>query len=354
MRQSERVTIKHVAQQAGVSTQTVSRVINERPDVASETRKRVLGVIQSLGYQPSELARSLIQRRSYMIGVVTAGLKFIGGPGRALNGITSAAEELGYALLLKELSSFDSDNFTSHQIRPLIQSLLARQVDGILWAVPDVGDNHAWVEKEIDAVQSPIVFLSMQTRPNLPVVCFDNYLGGQLATQHLLDLGRQCIGHISGPLDWWEARERKRAWEDTLRTAGQEPETGLCVTGNWSAQSGAEAFIQLLDSFPALDGIFVANDQMALSVLQIACRRGLCIPDDLAVVGFDDLAESAYFWPPLTTIRQDQTELGRCAVYELVNRVEALHDGIRLPDPLSVVLTPQLMIRESSRQTVTT
>src|SRR5512145_3062250 len=126
---NRRPTIKQVAKVAGVSTQTVSRVINDRPDVASETRERVLLTINELGYQPSALARSLIQQRSYTLGVVTAGLKHI-GPSRTLNGITSAAEEAGYALLLKELPRFDAED-----IVPIFQSLLFRHVDDIIWAV---------------------------------------------------------------------------------------------------------------------------------------------------------------------------------------------------------------------------
>jgi len=352
MLHQQRVTIKDVAKAANVSTQTVSRVVNERPDVAPDTRKRVLEIIENLGYQPSELARSLIQQRSYMLGVVTAGLKYIGGPGRALNGITTAAEDMGYALLLKEIP-----HFTANNIQTLIQSLLARQVDGILWAVPEIGDNHAWIKNELSKLRVPAVFLSMQARPGVASVAFDNYTGGRLATQHLVEIGRRRIGHIAGPVDWWEARERVRAYEDTLSEAGllsytsegeQRRGQSAIVYGNWSAQSGAEAFQQMMDTYPDLDAVFVANDQMALSVLRQACRRNLRVPIDLAVVGFDDLAESSYFWPSLTTIRQDQSRLGYRGVVELVNRIESLMDGIVPPDPVAVILTPELIVREST------
>src|SRR5512140_573228 len=130
-----RATIKGVASEAGVSTQTVSRVINGRPDVSHETRQRVQGAIERMRYQPSALARSLIQQRSYTLGVVTAGLKYI-GPSRTLSGITAAAEQAGYALLLKELPRFDTDDVT-----PIFEALISRHVDGIIWAVPEVGEN---------------------------------------------------------------------------------------------------------------------------------------------------------------------------------------------------------------------
>src|SRR5574341_166029 len=136
-----RATIKEVASVAGVSTQTVSRVINERPDVSPETRRRVQEVIKELGYQPSALARSLIRQRSHTLGVVTAGLRYI-GPSRTLSGIASAVEGAGYSLLLKELPSFGTDD-----VLPIIQSFLSRHVDGIIWAVPEVGENHAWVDQ---------------------------------------------------------------------------------------------------------------------------------------------------------------------------------------------------------------
>src|SRR5512136_1887595 len=216
MNLNKRATIKQVAKVANVSTQTVSRVINDRPDVAPETRARIKQIIDELDYHPSALARSLIQQRSYTLGVVTAGLKYI-GPSRTLNGITSKAEELGYALLLEELPRFDTEN-----IKPLLQNLLARHVDGIVWAVPQVGDNRRWVDEILNDVPVPVVFLTMQARAGVSTVSVDNYAGGVLATRHLLEQGYRQIGHIAGPLDWWEARQRKQAWQETLEKAGKK------------------------------------------------------------------------------------------------------------------------------------
>jgi LacI family transcriptional regulator len=341
MNSNKRTTIKQVAKMAGVSTQTVSRVINDRPDVSPETRERIQQVIEELDYHPSALARSLIQQRSYTLGVVTAGLKYI-GPSRTLNGITNKAEELGYALLLEELPQFDTED-----IKPLLQNLLARHVDGIVWAVPEVGNNRRWVEEILNDVPVPVVFLTMQPRPGVSTVSVDNYPGGALATQHLLEQGRRQIGHISGPLDWWEARQRKQAWQDTLEKAGFKVADDHWAEANWSSSSGEVAFEQLLRSYPEMDALFSANDQMALSVLQVANRRGIRIPHDLAVVGFDNIAESAYFWPALTTINHNQHELGCRAVQELVNQVEALHRNEKI-EPQNILLLTELIIRESS------
>ncbi len=338
----KRPTIKEVALAAGVSTQTVSRVINGRPDVSPETRQRVQEIIKQLEYQPSALARSLIQQRSYTLGVVTAGLKFI-GPSRTLNGITNKAEQLGYSLLLKELPRFEANN-----IVPLLQSLLARHVDGIIWAVPEIGDNRDWLEEHLPDQQVPFVFLAMRPIPNVTVVSVDNYLGAQMATKHLLEQGHLHVGHIAGPLDWWEARQRMEGWQDTLKEAGIQVSDRHWVEGNWSSASGAEAIQELLEKYPEMDAVFVANDQMALSVMQAACKQGLRIPHDLAVVGFDGLPEAPYYWPPLTTVQQDQHKLGCIAVQEVVEIIENNWQGKPATEPKNILLQPTLKVRESS------
>src|SRR5512139_4035764 len=188
-----RATIKEVASVAGVSTQTVSRVVNDRPDVSPETRKKVQEVIRELSYQPSALARSLISQRSHTLGVVTAGLRHI-GPSRTLSGITSAAEEAGYSLLLKELPDFDTED-----VSPIFSAFLSQHVDGIIWAVPEVGENRKWVDQPPADVDIPLVYIAMEPRENLSIVSVDNYLGGRMAMSRLLEQGCRRIGHISGP-----------------------------------------------------------------------------------------------------------------------------------------------------------
>jgi len=336
-----RATIKKVASVAGVSTQTVSRVINERPDVSPETRKKVQKVIEELSYRPSTLARSLIQQRSYTLGVVTFGLKHI-GPSRTLNGIADKADELGYMLLMKELESFDTN-----KIDGVINSLLARQVDGILWVAPEIDDTHAWVDDGLDIFPIPIVFTAMKPRKGVSSVAIDNYQGAVLATKHLMGCGCKKIGHISGPLAWWEANERKRGWCDTLKAAGYEVLETHSAEGNWSSASGEQAFFQLLESFPDMDGVFVGNDQMALSVLREVHRRGILVPDQLAVVGYDNIAESAYFFPSLTTVSQDLQLLGGEAIQNIVEMIQARREN-RFAVTQSKLIQPALVIRESS------
>lgn len=340
---SKRVTIKDVAQAAGVSTQTVSRVMNKFSYVSEETRQRVEEVVAQLGYRPSTLARSLIQQRSYTLGVVTFGLKHI-GPSRTLNGVADKADDLGYMLLMKELDSYSSD-----RIDNVIDSLLARQVDGILWVAPEIGDNHAWVDENMEKIPVPVLFIAMQPRKGVSSVATDNYQGAVMATRHLLECGRKKIGHISGPLSWWEADERKRGWQETMNAEGFDIVIEkYCAEGNWSSASGEQAFVQLLDSYPDMDAVFVANDQMALSVLREALRRGIRVPEQLAVVGFDNIAESAYFYPSLTTISQDLQMLGEQAVQNVVEMIQARQEN-RPVIAQSMFIQPTLIVRESSK-----
>jgi LacI family transcriptional regulator len=343
----KRPTIKLVASAAGVSTQTVSRVINDRPDVSPETRERVLNVIEEMGYQPSALARSLIQQRSYTLGVVTAGLKYI-GPSRTLSGITNAAEEAGYSLLLKELPSFDSNH-----VVPILQEFLSRHVDGIIWAVQEVGENRDWLKNPPVDLEIPIVFLTMEPREQVSMVSIDNYQGGRMVMAHLFEQGYKNIGHISGPLEWWEARQRMAAWKDALTEKGIKIQDSHWIEGNWSSASGAVAIEKLFQQYPEMDAVFAANDQMALSVIQAACQKNLRIPEDLGVVGFDNLSESPYFCPPLTTVQLDQQNLGKVAVEGIVNIIEAGWQKKEVSEPLSVIFNPTLVIRQSSSRHVT-
>ena len=348
----KRVTIKQVAEEAGVSTQTVSRVVNDRPDVAPETRRRVKEVIKKLGYQPSQAARSLSRGLSYSLGVVAFGIEFF-GPSRALSGIERQAAELGYSPLLYLVREPES-----HDVVKIIDDLLSRHVDGIIWAVPEIGNNRDWLEEQFSALPVPAVFHSMEQRPGLSVVCVDNHLGGRLATQHLIKQGYHKIGHITGPMAWWEARERARGWRDAMSAAGltgagpieDAPDLGreLVVFGSWEAAAGEEGLNQLLERRPDVEAVFVGNDQMALGALQSARKHGLRIPEDLAIVGFDGIPEAAYFWPPLTTVSQPLYDVGCASVAELTRMIKASRQGDTAVEPKTTMLQPELIVRESS------
>lgn len=342
MARKKRVTIRQVAQTAGVSKMTVSRVLNDKPDVSPDTRRLVKQVIEELGYQPSHAARSLSQGQSCSIGVVAYGIEYF-GPSRAVSGIEKQASELGYTPLLYLLRQPESNN-----VARILADLLSRHVDGIIWAVPEIGGNRAWVERQIPQLPVPLVFLSMEPQPGLSVVCVDNYLGGRIAAGHLLDQGYEDIGLIAGPLLWWEAKERVRGCRDTLEEAGIVVEDKEVVSGTWSAASGQRGLNKLLEQRSDVDAVFIGNDQMALGAFQAARKRGLRVPDDLAIVGFDDVPEAAYFQPPLTTVSQPLFDAGCTSVKELHRLIEEGNREETEAQTRTILLQPELVIRESS------
>ena len=188
----------------------------------------------------------------------------------------------------------------------------------------------------------------MEPRENLSVVLIDNYLGGGKAMAHLLNQGYRHIGHISGPLDWWEARQRMKAWQDALEEAGTRFQDAAWVEGNWSSASGARAAEKLFEQYADMDSILVANDQMALGAMQIIHQKGLRIPQDIGIVGFDNIPEFAFFWPALTTVNHDQFNLGKVAVEETIKIIELSRQGLVPISPKTVTLEPTLVVRGSS------
>ncbi len=339
---SRQVTISQVAKEAGVSSQTVSRVVNNRQEITPETRQHVQEVIKRLGYQPNAIARSLIQRRSHTLGVVTSGLEYF-GPSHLLIGVEQGANQAGLSILLNLIHQPETRDIGS-----IVNSLLSRQVEGIIWAVPEIGDNRSWFRENLPQLAIPVVFLSTQPRENLNVVEIDNRQGAFIATRHLLERGYRKIGHIAGPLTWWAASERRRGWQDALTAAGVPFGDDKIVEGNWSAESGEIGLHGLLAKFPDVQAVFACNDQMALGLMRAARSLGKRIPEDLAVVGFDDIPESAFYYPPLTTIRQGLYELGHIAVQTFMKLRQADQKDEAMTAAHTVLLQPQLVIREST------
>lgn len=345
MKQPKKVTIKDVAQAAGVSTQTVSRVINNRPEVLPETRAHVQKIIAELGYAPNVIARSLSRGRSNTLGVVGYGLNYFGSTS-TLTGIEQKTNELGFSLLLTLL-----DQFQPAHIDRILNHLLSRQVDGIIWTVPGQAQIIEWMTAKVQNVPVPVVFLNKPGHEDHLVVNLDSQYGGRLATQHLLEQGYRQIGIITGPTDWWEAQEREKGWRAVMREAGFDNDELelLKAAGDWSAASGDMGLHTLYERCPDLDAVFASNDQMALGALQAARRLGLRVPQDLGVVGFDDLPEAAYFYPSLTTIRQSSEKLGALAVETITEAIKYRQKNKPFAPSLSQI-KPRLIIRKSSKK----
>lgn len=337
------VTLQDVATLAGVSIKTVSRVVNNQGEISEATRQRVLAAIDELGYKPNVLARSLVNRRTDTLAVVAWGIEYF-GPSRTIVGVEQQADELGYSLILSLVSHPDDPN----QER-ILDTLLARRVDGIIWSVPQVGDNRNWLRAGLLERLPPIVFLSMQSQPGLTITAVNNFSGARQATQHLIDQGRRKIAIITGPTAWWEARERFAGWKSTMEESGLTASPSLIVESYWSAAGGERAMQQLLKQTPDIDAVFASSDQIALGALGAIHQSGRRVPQDLAIVGFDNTPESAFYWPPLTTIYQKLVNVGHIAVQNLHQMIEARRQQKGYLEPALTLIEPELIVRASSK-----
>lgn len=322
--------ITDVAALAGVSYQTVSRVLHDSPQVSAETRERVLAAIRQLDYRPNSMARALVTGRSNTVGVVSFDTTLY-GPASTLFGIERAAHEAGYAVSVTSLHALNR-----RTVLAAIQQLRDQGVDGVAVIAP--------LRAGIDALRHlssdfPVVAVSAGPDTGIPVAAVDQKAGAVAATQHLLQLGHRTVWHIGGPPDWKEAEERISGWRSALKAAGASiPEP---LSGDWTPRSGYELGRELL-RIPEVTAVFVANDQMALGLLSAWHEAGRQVPRELSVVGFDDIPEAAYFTPPLTTIRQDFPELGRRCLRVLLARVDGEAVQTR------VVVPPELVVRAST------
>jgi LacI family transcriptional regulator len=266
-----------------------------------------------------------------------------------LTGIEQQANELGYSISLNLLHHPDTNN-----VDYILNGLLAHQVAGIIWAIPEISDNRAWVQAPLPDSEVPVVLVSGMAGPtSLPLVGIDNRAIGRMATEHLLAGGLHSIGIITGPPAWWEAQERQQGWCEALDEHGLAVENRFVAVGDWSPTSGERGLRQLLDQNPAIDAVFVSNDQMALGALHAAHRLGLRVPEDLSIAGVDNIPESAHFWPPLTTVRQRLREAGAWSVQMLVQAIGGVPQGSQDETISNVtLLKSELVIRESTRPIV--
>jgi DNA-binding LacI/PurR family transcriptional regulator len=322
-----------VAALAGVSHQTVSRVINGHPNVAPHTRERVERAIAELGYRPNIAARALVTGSTRTIGLVTVKINQY-GPAQTMVGLEKAARAAGYSLSVSIL-----DDASAGAMRDAVDRFVAQRVDGIV--ALSTYDDAAEALRTLDP-PVPLVTVQVGGAEDRPSVGVDQAAGARLATRHLLDLGHRTVHHVSGPADSQEARGRIDGWRAELLAAGAPvPERLL---GDWTPAAGYAAGRLLAARIRGgedVTAVFLANDQMALGLLAAMHEEGLDIPRDISVVGFDDLPEAPYFTPPLTTVRQDFAELGRRGVQLVLARLkgEDLH-----PE----AVPPALLVRAST------
>lgn len=319
--------MRDVAKAAGVSHQTVSRVINDHPSLRDETKRRVLEVMAELNYRPNRAARALVTSKSHTIGVL-ASHRSEYGPATMIEGIENAAKDRGYFASTVNLAGSDDS-----AIRAGLDHLMNQAVDGIVLVAPQV---HVFDAMSLLQLDVPFVSVHQRDVADGHVIAVDQVAGARLATRHLIAQGHRRIAHLAGPQEWIEAEARTRGYLDEMAQNGLVAENP--IIGDWSSDFGYRSGSELLAD-GSVTSVVSGNDQMALGLIHALRERGLDVPGDFSIVGFDDIPEARHFWPPLTTVRQDFTELGRRAVSRLLDNV-----GESVSEPIE----PRLIIRAST------
>lgn len=320
-----------VAQRAGVSHQTVSRVLNGMPGVRADTRDRVLEAVGQLGYRRNLAARLLASTRSRTVGVVTWGTSQF-GPANVLLALEGAARRTEYRLATVNVVEMSTEAF-----REAVDQLLEQVVEALVVIVP-----HETILREAHGLRLDIPMLVVEgdlSRTPL-ALGVDNSQGGRIATAHLLSLGHETVVHLSGPIGWAEAHARRDGWRHELEAQGRRVPP-LRWGGDWSARSGYETGRSLARE-PDVTAVFVANDQMALGFVRALREAGRRVPEDVSVVGFDDLPEVEFFQPALTTVRQDFAALGQ-QVMQVLERVLGGDEA-----PVVDLVPTSLVVRDST------
>jgi DNA-binding LacI/PurR family transcriptional regulator len=328
-----------VARLAGVSHQTVSRVINGHPSLRPATRERVEEAIRQLGYRPNTVARALVTRRSATIGVIATN-GGLWGPSTVHRTIQAAARESGYYV-----SSVNLLDVTREDLAAAVEHLRDHHVEGIVMIVAN--DEALDIARHQETGGLPVVVVEGDLSRAPWTVGVDQVAGARMATQHLLSLGHSTVMHVGGPQHWVEARARLAGWHSAIHEAGLQPLEPLL--GDWTAASGYAAG-RGLAARPDVTAVFVANDHMAIGVLRALHEAGRSVPRDFSVVGFDDIPESGFFIPPLTTVRQDFTAVGRLAIdtLRLAMRKESAEADRSLASGRGRLIHPHLVMRAST------
>ncbi|MFC9177949.1 MULTISPECIES: LacI family DNA-binding transcriptional regulator [unclassified Streptomyces] len=334
-------TMADVAREAGVSHQTVSRVLSGHPNVRASTREQVTAAIERLGYRRNPAARALVTRRTRTLGVVAVDPTLY-GPASTLAGLQEAARDEGYLVSTVTLRN------GGHALADALDHLAAWGVEGAVVITPQRSSVRALARL---APPFPVVTVEGSHDLDIPGVSLDQELGARLVTEHLLAAGHGTVWHVAGPEDWLESAARTEGWRAVLEERGIEPPRVL--RGDWSPLSGYHAGQELAGltlarrGSPPVTAAFVANDQMALGVLRALREAGIHTPRQVAVAGFDDIPEAGFFPPPLTTVRQDFTAIGRRSIQLLLEHIEGVATGTE-----HVVVEPQLIVRASTRAPV--
>jgi LacI family transcriptional regulator len=334
----KKVTIKDIARLANVSHTTVSRAMNDKSRIRNETKEKILSIAKELNYRPDFIARSLVIRRTRTLGLV---ITTIANPfyNELAQGIETTARGLGYNIIL---CSTHSDLTTEKQH---IEMLRSKGVDGMIFSSAHMGDPNILVLAEEGF---PIVMVNRRTyhpvvKEKVDYVGIDNILGGYLAVEHLIKLGHKRIGVIGGSSDSSVGFERLEGGKKALEAYGLKPTTEYFLDGDFLKESGYRGGKRFLKMEEPPTAIFATNDYMALGAYQAIVEEGTKVPEEMAIVGFNDIEFTAMKGIELTTIGQKKYEMGALAVKALIERIE----GKRSEVPQEIILQPELIIRKT-------
>lgn len=321
--------IRDVARAAGVSHQTVSRVINGHPALRDSTRQRVLQAMEELRFRPNRAARALVTSESRTIGaLVSSGAEY--GPSASLRAVETAADEAGYVVDTAHIDHADRASIES-----ALDRMVGHAVEGLVVLAPQ--------SRTLEVIEQLSIRIPFVTVHSLHSedhrMSVDQLAGARLATRHLLELGHHRVVHVPGPEGWVETDARRQGYREEMTAWGFEPV--VVPAGAWTAESGYRAGLGLRGS-REFSAVFCGNDHIALGLVHAFAEAGLDVPGDVSVVGFDDVPEAAHFLPPLTTVRQDFPELGRRCVAVLLAELRG-EQPVRPGD-----VEPVLVVREST------
>lgn len=329
---TSRPTIRDVARQAGVSHQTVSRVINGSDDVLPETRALVEGVIEKLGYRPNAIARSMARGQTHTLACISPNLTDYTFAS-VIEGAETEARQHDYFLLSS--SAADPEAF-----RELVDELVNhRRVDGLIIINPYIDERFKHIPQNF-----PVVFVGALSHGEaISSVCLDDENVAYEATKHLLSLGHRNVAMVTGPMEEDCSQDRAKGYRRAMQDAGIAVDESMIIEGDWSASSGKGALISLAARDQAPTAIFAQNDRMAMGILRAARDMDIEIPSRLAVIGVDDMPLSSYFDPPLTTMRQDMPLIGQQATRILLDIIQKKNTSTR-----AIKLSAQLIVRQST------
>jgi DNA-binding LacI/PurR family transcriptional regulator len=337
-----RVSIKDIAKAAGVSHSTVSRALSDSPLVSDETKARIQRLAQEMGYSPNTLARSLVTRQTYTVGVVVTTIAdpFVA---EVVQGIEATAHDYNYTVILCSSGAQPEREIAA------VEMLRSKRVDGVIVTSSRIG---ALYLEHLERIGAPIVLINNHNESSgryTFTVTVDNRHGGYLATEHLVQLGHWRIAYVTAPADHSSDLDRMAGYRQALIAGGIEPDSALIVPGNGRADGGERALQALIELSQPPSAVFCYNDMTAIGLMHAARQVGVSVPRDMAVVGFDDIPFASYFYPPLTTIAQPKVEMGRLAM-KMALSLMTIGEENHEEEISNVIVRGTLVVRASTVQ----